>query len=157
VTTAKEALSALGLDMDEVLEVDKSLRNRTSDRDGRVCLCGHGVTRHTEIPGGHYCLPSRMSCPCLKLRPVIDTEDTRPFMRKTQGMGSLHALSRGLAAVAMKGKDAHWIIELVCDKCGEFNDSIIPVPVSKQGVPMEEATGLDRLLCPNCRGQGVDE
>lgn len=155
MTTAREALLALGLDADEVMSVDESLRDRPAVRDGRICLCGHGVTRHNKETG--YCLPSKMGCPCMKLRPVIDTEDTRPFMRKTQGMGSLHALSRGLAAVAMKGKEAHWIIELVCDKCGEFNDSIIPVPVSKQGVVMNEATGLDFLLCPNCRGQGVDE
>ena len=151
MSSAKDALAAMGLSVDSVLEVDNVLRTRPQKRDGRICLCGHGVTKHTVSDGIVLCKPSKMTCPCKKLRPVIDAEDARPFLRRTQGAGQMHALSRGLAALAASGKDAQWIIELVCDRCGEFNESLIPVPVTKQGVATAEPTGFDALLCPTCR------
>lgn len=153
MSSAKDALAAMGLDLDTVLEKDNELRTRPQKRDGRICLCGHGVTKHLvdETNGIVLCKPSKMTCPCKKLRPVIDADDARPFLRRTQGAGPMHALSRGLAALAQNGKDAQWIIELVCDRCGEFNESLIPTPVTKQGVAVVEATGYDALLCPTCR------
>jgi hypothetical protein len=153
MSSASDALAALGLDVDEVMEIDSTLRTRPAVRDGRICLCGHGVGKHLEVGGVVLCKPSKMDCPCKKLRPVIDADDTRPFLRKTQGGGGSHALARGLAALAESGKDAVWIIDLVCDRCGEENKSLIPVPVTKDGRAVDAATGYDALLCPNCRGE----
>ena len=152
MSSAKDALAAMGLDVENVLEIDNVLRTRPQVRDGRICLCGHGVTKHTVAANGAVlCKPSKMTCPCRKVRAVIDAEDARPFLRRTQGAGPMHALSRGLAALAQSGKDAQWIIDLVCDRCGEYNESLIPVPVTQQGQATTEATGFDALLCPTCR------
>lgn len=152
--TAKDALAAMGLDLNEVLTMDESLRTRPQKRDGRICVCGHGVTKHTVYPNGKvYCKPSKMECPCKNVRPVIDVEDTRPFLRRTEGGGSEHALTRGLAALAASEKEAHWIIDLVCDTCGEYDESIQPVPTTADGrvAGGVGATGHDRLLCRACR------
>lgn len=149
---AKDALAALGLDMNEVLEADLILRSRPPKRDGRICICGHGVTKHTVNEVGLVnCKPSKMECPCKKVRAVLDAEDTRPFLRRTQGAGPEHALSRGLAALAMNGKSAQWIIDLECDRCHEHSDQLVPVPVTKNGHAAHEPTGFDALLCPTCR------
>jgi hypothetical protein len=153
-SSAKDALAALGMDMDEVLEVDSGLRTRPQHRDGRICLCGHGISKHTVLDNGVViCKPSKMDCPCKKVRAVIDAEDTRPFLRRTQGGGPMHALSRGLAALAQSGKSAHWIIDLKCDACGEYSDNLSPVPVTLNGVIMTDATGYDALLCSDCRSR----
>jgi hypothetical protein len=151
VPKKKDPLSALGMDVDEVIAIDSTLRTRPAERDGRVCLCGHSLTKHTEVGGIVMCKPSKMDCPCKKARAVIDAEDTRPFLRKTQGAGPMHALSRGLAALIQSGKEAEWIIDLVCDKCKKSNDNLSPVPVTKDGRSSEMATGYDALLCPKCR------
>lgn len=151
---AKNALAAMGLDLNEVLDMDNTLRSRPAVRDGRICICGHGVSKHTQYPGDRVrCKPSKMECPCRQVRAVIDVEDTRPFLRRTQGAGSEHALTRGLAALAQSGKEAHWLIDLVCDKCGEFSENIVPVPVTGDGRVSggTEATGYDMMLCTTCR------
>jgi len=149
--SANDALAAMGIDPDEAIAVDESLRERPGSRDGRVCICGHGVGRHTVEGGAVYCKPARMECLCKKVRPVVDAEDTRPFLRKTAGAGPMHALTRGLAALAALGKKAEWIVPLECDKCGDEARGIVPVPVTQQGIISSEATGFDVLLCPNCR------
>lgn len=146
-------LAALGLDLDEVLEEDSELRTRPAKRDGRICACGHSMTKHKfdKFIGVHTCKPSKMDCPCKNPRPVLEAEDTRPFLRRTQGGGARHALSRGLAALVSSGKSAEWIIELKCDGCKEDSDALVPVPVTKDGFASDDATGIDLLLCPTCR------
>lgn len=148
---ASNPLAALGMDLDEVLEMDSVLRTRPAQRDGRICICGHGVAKHSNLGGLVSCKPSKMDCPCKKVRPVIDAEDTRPFLRKTQGGGPMHALSRGLASLISNGKEATWIIDLKCDRCGEESQGLTPVPVTQSGSAVSEATGYDALLCPKCR------
>lgn len=147
----KNALQAIGMNLDEVVEIDAGLRTRPATRDGRICACGHSMTKHTEVGGIVLCKPSKMDCPCKKSRPVLDVEDTRPFLRKTQGPGPMHALSRGLAALLSLGKSADWIIDLVCDKCGKSAGLLSPVSVTKDGRTSETATGYDALLCSKCR------
>ena len=152
MTSATSALGLLGMDLDDVLETDSELRTRPLERDGRICLCGHGMSKHTVIIDGiTNCKPSKMDCPCKRARAVLDAEDTRPFLRKTQGPGPMHALSRGLAALAVSGKDAKWLIDLNCDRCNEPSDTLIPMPVTKGGFASEDVTGYDALLCQRCR------
>lgn len=151
MSSAAEALAAMGMTTDEVSAIDSALRTRPQKRDGRICLCGHGVTKHLVSDGIVSCKPSKMDCPCKKVRPVIDAEDTRPFLRRTQGAGAMHALSRGLAALATNGKDASWIIDLECDRCKAKTNNLVPVPVTANGFAVSEATGYDALLCPTCR------
>lgn len=146
-----DALAALGMDAKEVLELDDTLRTRPQHRDGRICICGHGASKHTIYEGIVSCKPSKMDCPCQNLRVVLEAEDTRPFLRRTQGAGAMHALSRGLAALIGKGKSAEWVIPLVCDKCKEPSQTLFPVPITKNFVAVDYPTGIDTLLCPTCR------
>ena len=152
MTSAEDALAAIGMNLDEVVEIDNTLRTRPAVRDGRICICGHGVSKHTDYNNGVVtCKPSKMDCPCKKIRPVLEAQDTRPFLRRTQGSGSLHALSRGMAALATQGKSATWIIPLECDRCEKSADKLSPVPVTLNGIEVTEPTGYDALLCDSCR------
>jgi hypothetical protein len=151
MSSAAEALAALGMTTEQVTKIDEVLRTRPQKRDGRICLCGHGVTKHLVSDGFVTCKPSKMDCPCKKVRPVIDAEDTRPFLRRTQGAGPMHALSRGLAALAVSGKNANWIIDLKCDRCNAETNNLVPVPVTATGFAVSEPTGYDALLCVKCR------
>jgi hypothetical protein len=155
--SALEALAALGLDMDDMAEAEAELeamgaRRKRSDRDGRICICGHPVARHTDSGIGiSLCKPSRMECPCKKCRPALEASDIRQFMRKTWGGGSLHALSLGIAAQVKSGRSVKWIVDIQCDRCKTASGEIVPVPVSQTGHAMTEATGYDVFLCRDCR------
>lgn len=147
------ALEAMGLSIDEVRKADSSVRDRPHDRDSRVCLCGHPVSRHTVTNGVVYCKPGRMECPCKKCRPVIEASDTRKFLRKTSGAGALHALSLGMLALVESNKTVKWIIDLQCDRCKKNDNAVVPVPVTQHGKAVTYATGYDALLCRACRSE----
>jgi hypothetical protein len=148
--TEVDPMAAMGISLEEAVEVDEAMRDRPAGRDGRVCICGHGAGRHTVANGVVYCKPARMDCPCKKLRPVVEAEDTRAFLRKTGGAGPMHALVRGMSAVISAGKRVEWIVDLKCDKCGA-EGHVVPVPVTRNGIVMAEPTGYDALLCVSCR------
>jgi len=148
--SASAALAALGINLEEAVKTDKALQQR-GPRDTRICICGHGVSKHTDEAGRIVCKPSAMDCSCKHVRPVIDVEDTRYFLRSTQGGGSMHALSRGLSALAMAGKNATWLVELKCDRCGTFDEIVTPIPVTLEGRARTFDTGHHGLLCPSCR------
>jgi hypothetical protein len=151
---ASNPLEMLGMTMDEVLDADDALRVKPAHRDGRICLCGHGMTRHKFQDGMFLmCNPSRMSCPCKRPRPVFDSEDTRPFMRKTGWSGSEHAFSRGLAKLVESGKSGEWMIDLKCDACKTESSSLIPVCLNqyvREIAHGAEPEGYDALFCPSC-------
>lgn len=148
---AVEVLKAMGLSLDEVRKADGLVREKRHDRDQRVCLCGHAISRHTVTNGVVYCKPGRMECPCKKCRPVLEASDTRKFLRKTSGAGALHALSLGLLAHSETEKPVKWIIELKCDRCQKNDKNVVPVPVTQHGKAVSYATGYDALLCKECR------
>jgi hypothetical protein len=150
MTSAKEALAALGITAEEAHEADEKLKDR-KPRDPRVCLCGHAINKHTTPAGVITCQPSRMYCPCKNIRPVIEVEDTRLFLRKTTGPGVEHALVRGISALAQVGKEARWLDEIKCDRCNTTEGRIMPVPINGASKTVAyEATGLDALLCDKC-------
>jgi hypothetical protein len=96
-----------------------------------------------------------MVCVCQEIRPVLEAEDTRVFLRKTSGPGLEHALLRGLASLTEKNKMAVWIDEPVCDKCKADRSSspIIPVPLTFNGRVAraeEQQSGVHALLCQDC-------
>jgi len=147
-----DALAKLGMSLEEVREVDEKLtRKNKAKRDRRVCLCGHGVSKHTTFNGILVCKPSAMMCPCKRLRPVLEAEDTRMFLRKTEGAGAMHALSRGIYAALEAGRSVEWIVDLTCDKCNATDKRVVPVPVTQNGFLADYATGFDALLCDDCR------
>jgi hypothetical protein len=147
--SGEDALSMLGLSVEEIDKAEEELGTR-GPRDQRICVCGHPVSRHTMTSGVVYCKPARMECPCKKIRPVLEAQDTRAFLRKTEGLGGMHALSRGIRAILAKGKSVRWIVDLECDRCGSSSETVIPAAVTQRGIPTEHATGFDALLCPKC-------
>lgn len=149
MTTAKDALAAMGIDFDEAVKADNKLKDRQI-RDPRICLCGHAVNKHTVTNGMVLCTPSRMVCPCKSVRAVIEVEDTRKFLRKTTGPGVEHALVRGIAALADNNKEAKWIDPIKCDRCATTEGRIIPCPITEGKQVAYKATGRDALLCTAC-------
>lgn len=151
MTSAKDALAALGIDPEEAIAVDKE-KTKKATRDDRICICGHAVSRHKVDPysGIIECIPSRMRCPCQTPRPVLIAEDTRLFLRGTTGPKSEHALVRGMAALAMAEKECSWIDEPKCDKCGTAEGPIFPVALTKNLKVAYEMTPINQLLCNAC-------
>lgn len=150
---AKDALAMLGISLEEAREVDQALleRSKKGPRDRRVCICGHAMNKHSNYVGIVECKPTAMRCPCKKPRPVLEVEDTRLFLRKTEGAGAMHALARGMYASLSAGREVTWIVDLQCDKCGSTDKQVTPVPVTQSGYSSDEATGFDVLLCHDCR------
>lgn len=148
MTDPRLALEAMGLSADRVIETDNALKQRGT-RDGRICMCGHGLAKHNLETG--LCKPSAMDCPCRNPRPVIDVEDTRVFLRRTVGGGELHALARGLGALSALGKSFEWLIDLKCDRCKAVDEVVTPVPVTATGFATTYPTGYDAFLCRPCR------
>lgn len=148
----KNALELLGISFEEARDVDQKLSKKgKAKRDRRVCLCGHGVSKHTTFNGILVCKPSAMMCPCKKINPVLEAEDTRMFLRKTEGAGPMHALSRGLYACIEAGRKVEWIVPLQCDRCKSKDKRVVPAPVTQNGFSADYATGFDALLCDDCR------
>ncbi len=149
--TTESPFHHLDFNEEQVQEADELIAARQGrQRDGRICTCGHPLTRHTVVNGTVYCKPSRMECPCKVTRAVLDVSDTRPFLRKTEGPGPLHALSRGMLAALRSGHRVAWLIEKKCDRCAA-EGPVSPVPVTQRGVAVNHPTGHDALLCKTCR------
>jgi len=151
-TSALEALTKMGITIEDIDNADAELiEKRKQSVDRQVCACGHAMGRHTVVHGIAYCKPARMECPCKHGRPVVVTDDTRLFIRKTDGAGPAHALARGMRAAIERGKRVEWLVDLVCDRCKKEVPNVVPVPVTQGGHATSYATGYDALLCPNCR------
>jgi hypothetical protein len=148
---ASETLAQLGITADEIETAEQSIDKR--NRDSRICACGHRMSAHTVVAGASFCRPTKLECPCKSPRPVLTVSDTRSFNYKTEGSGALHALSRGILALARRGGRSHWLIELKCDRCSRQVDRLLPSAVSQRGRAMTEPTGYDALLCEECRSE----
>ena len=150
----EKAMAVLGVSLEEIEEATE-IRREKGPRDQRICVCGHAIHKHTIVEGRGQvvCKPSAMHCPCKNARPVLKTNDTRCFLRKTEGPGAEHALSRGMAEALKRGKSFEWIVPIVCDRCQQPADRIIPTPIGQgtTGVyKKNEASALNALLCREC-------
>ena len=145
-------MSFFGLDISEE-EVVRDFMNirKTNNRDGRICICGHGMGFHSfiEARGINKCNAQKQSCPCKKPRPVLITTNVKSFLYKTQGSGGLHALTQGILAAKSGNYLVEWTAELKCDKCGK--EDVVPCPITQNGRVVYEATGYDAFLCRDCR------
>lgn len=151
--SAIDALAQIGMTVEEIKAAQEELEATGSrrDRDNRICACGHRMSAHTVVGGAGFCRPTKMECPCKTPRPVIEAADTRCFNYKTNGSGGLHALARGMLACVERSKRFKWIVPLVCDRCKQEAERLIPSAVSQRGQAMTHATGHDALLCEDCR------
>ena len=145
-----DPFSFMDFTLEEAIEADQKSQEQPR-RDRRVCNCGHGVSRHKYLVNGTLsCQPTRMSCPCLEVKPVLEASDVRPFLRKTTGQAAFHALGRGLQAAALAGVEVTWLVDMKCDRCNA-EGPIAPVAVTQSGIASDKATGYDVLLCRTCR------
>lgn len=150
---ADAILASMGIDPNEAVAIDKKQKVERRRRDNRICICGHGMNRHSSINGVTFCKPSALTCECKKSRPVLEADDTRYFLRRTNGPGTSHALVRGIAASGLKGIKVHWIEPPKCDRCQKTEGYIVPAPVLQAGGrvhPEGESTGYDKFLCGDC-------
>lgn len=156
--TPEEALAVLGIDIDLAIADNKKIQE-TGPRDNRICVCGHGVNKH-DPAGLIQCKPNALVCKCKVARPVLETTDTRLFLRKTEGFGSKHALSRGITGLYLTNakkntnKSITWLIPLACDRCKKDSPKLIPTPLTLHAKTVATIdTGLNALLCEDCVAQ----
>lgn len=150
-------LSGMGLRDEDLEETRETMRraSRRSERDGRVCLCGHPMRRHHNTYGLQTCEPSRMRCECARALAVLEVSDTRPWIAKTEGPGVLHALLKGFvaaqSAASRSGKEitAEWVVEVSCHGCGSSED-VVPASVDAAGMISDKSEKLNVLACGKC-------
>lgn len=153
---ADDAFKWLDFDLEEAVQYNKEQDNKNHQRDNRICICGHPISRHNHLVGAEHlieCKPTAMTCRCKQehIRPVIEVSDMRDFLRKTTGNGKMHALGRGMAASFAKGHKVEWIVPISCDGCGATDVQVSPVNVDANGLVRDRETGISRLLCSVCR------
>ena len=150
-----DALAMTGIELEELQDVGAALL-KEAPKDSRVCICGHSMNKHAVINGYVSCKPSRMSCPCKAVRPVLTSTNVRPFMRKSLGSGSAHALMQGFRKAIELDAEISWIEPPTCDyqkngsKCGS-TEQVVPCLVTQNGFYTTEATGYDVFLCVSCK------
>ena len=150
-----DALAMTGIELEELQDVGAALL-REAPKDSRVCICGHSMNKHAVINGYVSCKPSRMSCPCKAVRPVLTSTNVRPFMRKSLGSGSAHALMQGFRKAIELDAEISWIEPPTCDyqkngsKCGS-TEQVVPCLVTQNGFYTTEPTGYDVFLFVSCK------
>ena len=150
-----DALAMTGIELEELQDVGAALL-KEPPKDSRVCICGHSMNKHAVINGYVSCKPSRMSCPCKAVRPVLTSTNVRPFMRKSLGSGSAHALMQGFRKAIELDAEISWIEPPACDyqkndsKCGS-TEQVVPCLVTQNGFYTTEPTGYDVFLCVSCK------
>lgn len=149
-------MSRLAFTQEEAVDALEETTLAASERDGRICACGHPVSKHNVIQASLEvsCRPGLLNCPCEKLHPVIDVPNTRFFMRKTLGNGPRHALILGIAASIKANPDylekMEWLIDSTCEKCKRTDALLSPVNVTRSGITMNEPTTHNAMLCEQC-------
>jgi hypothetical protein len=151
--TAEEALLAMGITPEDEAESERAAQ--AAGRDGRICVCGHPMSRHQQEGGPGttiICRPSRLVCKCREPYPVLEVSNTRPFMCKTTGSGLEHALQMGIKGCRKKGIEIRWVVPLACEKkgCGG-TEGVQAVPVSDRGVPLPMESKTNAMFCAKCR------
>jgi hypothetical protein len=169
---ALDALTAMGLDPQEIDSLDMSSINRLGV-DRRICMCGHAMDRHkvTSTLGTNNvipilksndpsvpfsCTPNAQSCSCRRLIPVLEVSNTKYFLKKTAGSGELHALTRGIRALSrVKDNSITWLVEPTCFLCGATGpqDRLVPAVFNadKTLKQTEGSIGYDDFVCQKCR------
>lgn len=164
----------LGISEEEIAEALAKANAKKDSTKGVVCACGHPVGRHSETSFRGVttvrCTAHKNSenpsaeCPCKEARAVLKVEDARSFLRKTMGAGALHALVLGIASSRDRVRKAYaegtrdndkfeyeWLIDLKCEKCGGYENEVVPCPISDRGVVLNQSAAINLMLCKECR------
>jgi hypothetical protein len=146
-----------GIDMDDVLRLltEEAQARGVGERDQRICMCGHPMSRHKEARGERRCAPSRMICGCRDATAAIEVSDTRKFLRKTTGIGRAHALVKGIVGLVEANGKFEWLVPVVCTRCGGEDAVPVGLVMGADG-SVQVATAVPRatrLLCMKCVGE----
>lgn len=139
----------------EALERYRAGETLKKNRSREVCVCGHSMNFHTEVGERTVCSPAKMRCKCVKGRAILEASNLRMFMYSTSGIGSEHALGKGLTASVAHGASFTWVGgeggPATCDICLEKTLDPIPVAVDTLGgQPSTISTGVDKVVCEGC-------
>jgi hypothetical protein len=144
-------LDSLGISSESI---ERFLNDRDRyDQSKHVCICGHAINKHHGYEDGRgYCLTGRHMCPCQRKKPVLYSNDTRYFMRKTYGLGSRHALSAGLLRLKQVSKSAYWLATPACwnPDCTSGNPLIFPVALDTHNRILSAPGPINVLACETC-------
>jgi hypothetical protein len=87
------------------------------------------------------------------MKPVLRSDNVRPFMRKTVSHRAEHALVMGITKAIEVGASIQWIEEpLKCEKC-QIEGPVQPVCLTQKGFKTPFSMGYDYLLCDKCFGE----
>lgn len=122
--SAVEILGDMGFNANQVLSHERA-------NDKRVCRCGHAMTRHDSDGLCASGISRVMTCHCQgdNLKAVFVAEDLECFRYSDFGSGQYHALTKGIARLATKGKGGFWAVDAYeCTVAGcENQDKLVPV------------------------------
>lgn len=154
---AKDVLESMGISLEDAIRINEEEKEKIrSRRDGRICMCGHSIKQHLDLGNGDFsCSTARMNCRCRSREVALVADDIRMFLFRTNGPSAQHALIRGIALSAQKGKGVQWVAKLVCNIC-ESDDGrkVVPVPASRDGRLLREGDGQRNfLVCDECRAK----
>lgn len=155
----EEFMKTLGYTEEEAVAALEAANTLVSGKTGVVCVCGHPMGRHdVELGmgagGDAPCTAGKNNCPCRTPRAVVRVENARGFLRKTSGSGPFHALGLGITDAIIKGQSVEWLVEMVCDGCGEEVESLAPAALEVAGgqaVVVNRPSKMNALLCTKCR------
>lgn len=146
--------ASIGIQDEELAEADKRQKKR-GKTDRRVCICGHGVSKHryNDLVGMWSCKPA-FDCRCKAPVAVMEVTNIKPFLRKTEGGGALHALFGGLQGMRELDKEATFtkLISWVCHFC-QSDVGVKPEPLTQHGRRTRDglSEGYDAFVCDECR------
>jgi len=144
------SLADIGVEKEEMAEYMESLRTGVGNPARQICICGHGITRHHRNESNSYCNVAKSWCYCKEAFPVLESEDLRPFIYTTSGVGKEHALAKGLFALSKLNKNASWLIRIACFKCLKEQCCLTLVSLSKE-LRVKKGSGFSNaLLCDAC-------
>ena len=108
-TSAARALDMLGLTIEEVEQATEKTKKRRENPDRHICICGHPSARHFIDGDIVSCKPAVWACLCHKHTPVLQVQDNRDFLYKTEGPGKEHALTKGITNAHIKKHEVMWL------------------------------------------------
>ena len=140
----------LGIDPTEVEAHIEASKSWMDNPDKAICICGHALTRHTISETSVYCTVAKAWCSCFEPIAVLVTEDLRPFIYSTTGVGKKHALAKGLYTLRKNEKSARWLIERFCFRCKAEDQTLFPTALTRDKRIAKNSGYSNALLCEAC-------
>jgi hypothetical protein len=149
MSSTPDAFSELGMSPEAVDDYLSRLPRRPTNR--QICICGHPMTKHSEITAGiQSCVTSNLWCPCSKPFAIAEVDDVRYFMRESHGRGIKHALTIGLRNLQKAGKSSHLLIEPHCFLCQRNDRALEVIGIDRNGGIAFSSAPVNVLACEAC-------